>query len=378
MEDLKPRELEILERYGFDLGTFTDLRRRYLAGELSREKNIESRSVEPPQPDDLATMPERDTPRWRELEARGGEALEGGKVALAILNGGMATRFGGRVKGVVPVKGEVSFLQLKIEDTRRMAERFGGTVPILVMNSRTTHEATREHLESNGRFGCPAENLFLFNQFLFPRLTAEGEIYRADGETASFYGPGHGDFPIAMRAQGALEWLREREVEHVLMANVDNLGARVDPVVIGFHLEQEVECTAEMAPKWPGDQGGCPVRIGGKLQILEGFRFPEEFDQDQVEVFNSNTLTFRTDALDRDFPFTWFCVRKRVGKDEIIQFERLVGQVTEFLDCAYLVVPRTGRRNRFYPVKTPRDLEEGDEVIKLLYPEILESEGPGS
>jgi len=46
--------------------------------------------------------------------------------------------------------------------------------------------------------------------------------------------------------------------------------------------------TAEVVRKLPGDRGGAPARVDGSLQIVEAFRFPEGFDQDRIDVFNTN------------------------------------------------------------------------------------------
>ena len=372
MEELRPEDRQILERYGFDAALFQDLRKRWLDGSLSPESGLEKGKIEPPPKEALIPFPKRDSEEWKRAHEKGRQEIARGKLGIVILNGGMATRFGGVVKGTVPVTGDLSFLGLKIRHTAQVARECGGKIPILLMNSWATDEATLRHLEEKNWFDLPREDYFIFHQYLHPRLDKNGNLFKDEKGAASFYGPGHGDFAPAIRTRGGLDWLRARGVEHILVANVDNLGARVDPVVLGIHLEQKVEATVEVAPKWPGDKGGCPVLVDGKIQIVEDFRFPPDFDQDQVEVFNCNTFTFELEALDREFPLSWFAVRKRAGKEEVIQFERLIGQLTAFLKCAYLVVPRTGRDNRFYPVKTPKDLEEGREVIRLLYPDLVQ------
>ncbi len=37
--------------------------------------------------------------------------------------------------------------------------------------------------------------------------------------------------------------------------------------------------------------------------------------------------------------------------------ERLIGELSAFVETAYLVTPRIGSQGRFFPVKTPEDLE---------------------
>ena len=65
-----------------------------------------------------------------------------------MLNGGMATRFGGVVKGVVDVIDGRSFLELKLAQARR-----SGPLPFVIMNSFATDDATKEHLVENDYFG---------------------------------------------------------------------------------------------------------------------------------------------------------------------------------------------------------------------------------
>ncbi len=373
MTELTTNELQFLEEFGFQENLFQELRARFMSGKLSREHNTVQGRVEPPQPGDTEALPKRGGARWKRLYERGMAEIRSGRLALGILNGGMATRFGGVVKGIVPVMdgADISFLELKIRDSRSLAQECGSRIPIVIMNSWATGSATREHLEARDYFNLPPEDYFLFNQYLFPRLLPDGSIFRDAERQASYYGPGHGDFPIALRDSGGLEWLSRRGVEHLLVANVDNLGARVDPAVLGFYLEKGASTCVELAPKWPGDRGGCPARLDGKLQVVEEFRFPPDFDQDRIKVFNCNTFTFRVDSLDRQFPLTWFCVHKSVGGQQVIQFERLIGQLTAFQDCSYLVIPRKGPGNRFAPVKTPGDLPQARQVARLLFPHLL-------
>ena len=152
-----------------------------------------------------------------------------------------------------------------------------------------------------------------------------------------------------------------------MMSNVDNLTATLDPAVIGAHLESGASLTAEMAPKEPGDKGGAPARVDGKAQIVEEFRFPESFDQERIPVFNTNTFVLDAEAIDREFPLTWFAVKKSVDGRPAIQFERLVGELTAFIESAFLRVERHGPDARFQPIKMPDDIEkELPSIVKAL------------
>jgi UTP--glucose-1-phosphate uridylyltransferase len=108
------------------------------------------------------------------------------------------------------------------------------------------------------------------------------------------------------------------------------------------------------------------VRVDGKLQLLEGPRFPLSFDQDLVPVFNTNTAVFDVDALDRDFDLTWLYVEKKAEGRTAVQLERVYHEASAFLPTTYLVVPRRGPRGRFFPIKTPEDLADAQDDLREL------------
>jgi UTP--glucose-1-phosphate uridylyltransferase len=228
------------------------------------------------------------------------------------------------------------------------------------MTSFATEDVVRAHVEEEG-LGDP----LLFHQFVSLRLETDGELFHDDTGRPSLYAPGHGDLFQALRRSGVLVALRERGVRTVTVSNVDNLGARVDPAVIGMHLLSEKPVTCEVARK-EGDMGGAPVRVDGRLQLLEGPRFPKEFDQELAPVFNTNTALFDLDALDRDYDLTWLYVQKDAGGRTAVQVERVYHEVSAFVPTTYLEVPRRGPRGRFFPIKTPDDLARAEDDLREL------------
>ena len=179
------------------------------------------------------------------------------------------------------------------------------------------------------------------------------------------YAPGHGDLLEAIRSSGTLAALRARGVEHVAVSNVDNLGARLDPVVIGMHVLSGRAMTSEVARK-EGDMGGAPARVDGRVGLLEGPEFPADFDHERIPVFNTNTATFALDALDREFDLRWLYVRKSVAGRDAIQLEHLYHHASWELPTGYLEVPRDGPRGRFFPIKEPSDLERSREQLREM------------
>jgi UTP--glucose-1-phosphate uridylyltransferase len=361
MIDGADRELaELLERFGFDETLFEELRKRVARGELSRESNVVEGLLEPPRDDDIVPLPASGEPGYDEAHAAGVEALRRGEVAQVILAGGMATRFGGVVKAVLPAVDGVSFLGAKLGQTRALERALDVEVPVALMTSFATDEGVKEHVAALG-LGEPA----VFHQFVSLRLEPNGDLFRGADGLPSPYAPGHGDLFGALRGSGVLEGLRDRDVRVVTVSNVDNLGARVDPVVLGMHVLGGRPLTCEVARK-QGDMGGAPVRVDGRLQLLEGPRFPMGFDQDLVPVFNSNTAWFDLDALDREYDLTWLYVEKTADGRAAIQLERVYHEVSAFVDTTYLEVPRSGSHGRFLPIKTPADLDDAQGELREL------------
>jgi UTP--glucose-1-phosphate uridylyltransferase len=355
---------QLLQRYGFEDIPFESLRKRLAQGKLGASQNRITGRVEPPAEGDLQALPPLGGDVRQALAERGQEAMRQGEVAAVILAGGMATRFGGVVKAAVEVLDGQSFLELKLRDIAAVAERADATNPVYLMTSFATDDAIRQMAESLSTERCPIKT---FPQFISLRVTPEGELFEDASGALSSHAPGHGDLPFALRRSGILEDFRNHGGRVMMMSNVDNLTATLDPAIIGAHLESGAALTAEMAPKEPGDKGGAPARVDGKPQIVEEFRFPENFDQERIPVFNTNTFVLDAEAIDSDFELTWFAVNKTVDGKPAVQFERLVGELTAFLESAFLRVERHGPDARFQPIKTPDDVgKELPDIVKAL------------
>jgi UTP--glucose-1-phosphate uridylyltransferase len=360
LAELTRETLSTLERYGFDPERFESLRARVAAGELTAASNVVDGVVEPPLPGDLTPLPEPGTDGWHRARAAGLEAIVAGRVAQVVLAGGMATRFGGVVKGAVEALDGHSFLEWKLGETTRLAAELGAEIPIALMTSFATDQETRAHVTARNL----PEPLW-FSQFVSLRLTPAGVLFREDDGLPSLYGPGHGDLLEAIRGSGTLAALQARGVDLVCVSNVDNLGARIDPVLVGAHVLGARPVTIEVARK-EGDMGGAPARVDGRVVLLEAPRFAAGFDQDRIPVFNTNTALIDLDALDRSYDLTWLYVEKDVDGRKAVQLERLYHEITAFVPTTYLVVPRSGPRGRFFPIKTQDDLEQSRGVLREL------------
>ena len=202
-----------------------------------------------------------------------------------------------------------------------------------------------------------------FSQYVALRLEPSGDLFRTGDGKVSPYAPGHGDFLKAFRASGVLAKLKDQGVTYVMVSNVDNLPATLDPVVIGMHVLSARPMTAEVTRNH-GEVGGAPARVDGRAMLLESMRFPQGFDHSSLPVTNVNTVTFDVQALDRDFDLTWLYVKKKVEGREAVQLEHLFHEASAFMPTTYLEVPVTGPNTRFIPVKTPDDLSAAQQALR--------------
>jgi UDP-N-acetylglucosamine pyrophosphorylase len=63
-------------------------------------------------------------------------------------------------------------------------------------------------------------------------------------------------------------------VRHLLLHNIDTLGADIDPALFGLHLENESALTVEVIARWLEDRGGGLARIDGRVRLIEGLACP--------------------------------------------------------------------------------------------------------
>ncbi|MDX6571398.1 MAG: UTP--glucose-phosphate uridylyltransferase [Gaiellales bacterium] len=318
--------------------------------------------VEPPGSSDIDHPPEAGSAAEEQARARGRDSLRAGELAFVVLAGGMATRMGGVVKALVDALPGRSFLNLRLEQQEAGAAR-GFQVPLWLMTSHATDEAIRRELGPRLR----GDELATFTQDASLRLTPEGGLFRDAEGHAQPYATGHGDLPDALRRSGLLDRFLERGGRTLLIANLDNLAASVDEVLLGWHLGHGGPLTVELVAKQPGDRGGGPVRTGGRTVLLEDVRLPAGFDSASVPYFSTNTFWADAAALaGLSFDWTYARVEKRVDDRVAIQFERILNELTSALPARYLLVPRSGARGRFLPVKDQQELASRRPEIEQL------------
>jgi UTP--glucose-1-phosphate uridylyltransferase len=366
--DEKSADLDLLNAFQFDLNRWESQIDAIRQGHAFELAGSITSPIEP-----AGRIPElRFSDDADELDALriGMAALSRGEVAILIVNGGMATRFGGSVKGTVEVLPGRSFLALRLEDVARTEKLWGRPIRVVLMNSFATRSATMEHLGEHGYFGLDPAHVLGMDQTISIRLDEDGLPFVGSDGRYRYYAPGHGEFFEVLLKSGLLARLASIGVRWLLFSNVDNVGATVEPRLIGLHIRSGVGMTVEVTEKrrdptgrW--DVGGAPVRVNGRLQVVEGFRFPRDFDQAAIPDFQTNNMIFSLDALSEPFRMPRYLVSKQVDGRHSIAFEAITCEAsgvcqaegTPRLSLGLVRVPRDGIRGRFFPVKSREDLD---------------------
>jgi UTP--glucose-1-phosphate uridylyltransferase len=296
-----------------------------------------------------------------------------GSAVVIKLNGGLGTTMGlTQAKSLLPVKDDLTFLDVIVRQVLHLRRAHDARVPLVLMNSFRTREDSARVL---GRYpdlasGLPAD----FLQHKVPRILAAdlSPVSWPSNPEYEWCPPGHGDIYAALQTSGLVHALRDAGIRYAFVSNADNLGAVLDPDILGWIAAERVPFVMEMCDRSEADKKGGHVarRRDGRLMLREFSQCPdEELDSFQDiarwRYFNTNTLWIDLDALARvleashgviDLPL--IVNRKPVDPDQpsspqVIQLETAMGAgIALFEGARALHVTR----RRFAPVKSSSDL----------------------
>ena len=189
--------------------------------------------------------------------------------------------------------------------------------------------------------------------------------------------PGHGDMYSALIESGIAARLLELGKRYLFVANADNLGATVDPCILGYLAQKKAPFLMETAERTFADSKGGHLarrRATGRLLLREsgqapttscGDLSPEFRDISLYRHFNTNNIWLDLEEVVKTaaehegiIPLPLISNRKTVNprdrsSQKVIQIETAMGAAIEvFAGACALQVPRT----RFAPVKSNNDL----------------------
>jgi UDP-N-acetylglucosamine/UDP-N-acetylgalactosamine diphosphorylase len=210
-----------------------------------------------------------------QAEQAGLESLAAGRVGVILVAGGQGTRLGfEHPKGMYaigPVSG-ASLFQILLEKIAARARLAGMRIPLYLMTSPATHDATISYLAASEYFGLPSEDVKIFCQGTMPAVCATSGRLLMSGKAELALSPdGHGGTLAALADSGCLADARSRGLRELFYCQVDNpLVEMCAPPFLGYHLLSGSEVSTQVvAKRQPRDRVGNVVSIDGKLQIIE-------------------------------------------------------------------------------------------------------------
>ena len=294
------------------------------------------------------------------------------KLVVVKLNGGLGTSMGCHgPKSVIPVRSELTFLDLTVQQIEHLNKTYNVDVPLVLMNSFNTDADTQKITR---KYKGLQVRIYTFNQSCYPRINKESLMPIArncdvENDIEAWYPPGHGDFYESFKNSGLLKQFLEQGREYVFISNIDNLGATVDLKIADLLLhteEKSPEFVMEVTDKTRADvKGGTLIQYENKLRLLEIAQVPKEHVEDFKSVktfkfFNTNNLWAKLSAIDRimssedGLNIEIIVNNKTLDKGlNVIQLETAVGAAMKSFDGGIGInVPRS----RFLPVKKTSDL----------------------
>ncbi len=295
------------------------------------------------------------------------------RTVLLKLNGGLGTGMGMQgPKSLLEAKAGLSFLEIIIRQVAQLRQQTGARLPLVLMNSFHTHQATLAALAAHPEFQQDVPMSFL--QHKVPKVRADdfAPAVWPDDPDKEWCPPGHGDLYTALVTSNLLSELLAAGYEYAFISNADNLGAVLDEKILGYFAAEQLPFLMEAAHRTRADcKGGhLAQQPDGSLLLREIAQCPPDEladfqDIERYRYFNTNNLWLHLPALhhilnERRGVLGLPLIRNEKPVDptdpqsyRVYQLETAMGSaLAVFPGARAIAVPRT----RFIPIKKNSDL----------------------
>jgi UDP-N-acetylglucosamine pyrophosphorylase len=307
-------------------------------------------------------------------DGSGAELL--GQTVVIKLNGGLGTSMGlQKVKSLLEVRPGVNFLDLIVRQVASLRASSGQKVRLLLMDSFSSSEDTLDYLSKYEDQGFSDPNDVELMQNQVPKIDEAtlAPVKWPENPSQEWCPPGHGDLYPALVGSGWLDTLLESGVKYAFVSNSDNLGAVLEPGLLGYFAGSGAPFLMEVTRRTPADRKGGHLAVradDGRLLLREVAQCPEEDldafqDIERHQYFNTNSIWLRLDLLKARLeegggllPLPMIRNRKTVDPRDkkstpVIQLEVAMGAAIECFEGSQAIEVS---RARFAPVKTTGDL----------------------
>jgi hypothetical protein len=113
------------------------------------------------------------------------------------------------------------------------------------------------------------------------------------------------EVPNLLRNGTLKDLLAQRpSLKYLVLHNIDTMGADVNPLLLGRHIESGAALTFEVITRRLEDRGGGLARVNGRVRLVEGLAMPREEAEFDLTFYNSNTCWIAIDQLLQSFGLT--------------------------------------------------------------------------
>ena len=363
---------EIMKRDGLPVPVIANFERLFECVIRGETGIIREDEIEP-----VATIDTLD-----ELLASGTAAEEGmkllDKLVVVRLNGGLGTTMGlEKAKSLLKVKDGYSFNDVIALQLRALSKTTGVAIPLIHMTSFSTDDDVKRVMSQYADLspsGLPAT----FQQHRHPKIYSDTLTPANEANPdLNWNPPGHGDIYPSLIATGLAEKLLEMGKRYLFVANADNLGATVEPAILGYLSRTGAPFLMETAERTKADAKGGHLarrRSTGRLLLREssqapttetGEIIPQFQDTSVYRHFNTNNIWLDLEAVarvarthDGTVPLPLISNKKTVNPRDkssrkVVQIETAMGAAIEVFEGARALQVS---RSRFAPVKSNNDL----------------------
>lgn len=320
----------------------------------------------------------------------GEHCLSQGRVGIVLVAGGTGTRLGCEqptgMLSLGPVSGN-SLFQILIERIVALGRRYGVRIPLYLMTSDATHQATLRFLIEHRLFGLPEEDLTIFRQATLPAICATTHrlLLTSPGVLATCP-DGPGGMLAAARQFGCFDDMARRGIDVLFYGQMDNPLLRIaDPTLLGHHLLADSDITSQVVRRSnSAEQCNLYVAQGSQVWPLKYHALPHEIasatDDEGAPLYwasNTGTHVFRVSFLQRIACHTnaipaIACRRTVQNVNDLgqpqnpvepnaITFERFIDGLRHYTSHTALV--EADRTTAFAPVKYPDSMKTATSAV---------------
>lgn len=171
--------------------------------------------------------------------------------------------------------------------------KYNTNVPLVLMSSFNTDKVTDEVMSKHIARGL---NVSSFTQRKLPRMNKDETLVTATyaSSESNWYPPGPGDVYEMLQESGKLDEFMNQGIEIVFIAEIENLGAKVDARIADYMLKNNVDYVMEVSSALSGNEN-VVIRRQGALETVHSAQVAKSHreelaDKEKFPLRNTNNI----------------------------------------------------------------------------------------